>query len=231
MSDDSARDDFIRGLTHDFMNPLSSILGFMGLLLAPDAKDPLSPGQRRMLAAVNRAAAHLLGTMRDLSDLSRIEEGLWPPEPVPVDLEAAAGNVLEDIRAFTHERGTVLEVESAPGTPPVRADEQMMKRFLDALFRAAERLTPEKGRITLRLSPDGDGVAGVLENPGENRSPAALKAALSAGLHEPRPAEGYAAFGPALARRIALAHGGSLTAEPRPGGGTIFRFRFPGATT
>jgi signal transduction histidine kinase len=216
-------DSFIRNLSHDILNPLSSINGFLDLVLAPDNKDPLTLRQRRMLSSVNRACTHLLGTIRDLSDLSRLEEKLWTPVPIAVDLRAAAEGRMEEYRLLTDHRRVAMTVQSET----VSADKAMIERFFDVLLRASESLTPEGGHIVLRLASLKGKVTGTLENDGEEKSPSSWNNAFKAKVFGPRPAEGYAAMGMALAQRIALLHGGSLRVESSLGGGTAFHFVFP----
>lgn len=216
---------FVRALIHDMVNPMSSLVGFLEMLLAPE-EDPLTHRQHRMLVSMDRASIHFLGMLRDISDLSKIEEGGWHPSPTPLNIHAVAARVFSGYEVLAKNRHITLTVK-APSEPIIlSADEYMLERFLDALLRAAGRLTPESGRVVLTLRGEGTGMEGVMEHTGEPLSPASCAAAFTASLTGPRPAEGYALMGLALARRISLMHGGTVDARPSAEGGA-FHFRFP----
>lgn len=227
MDEASSKHVFLRNLSHDFTNPLSSMAGFLGLLLDPDAREPLSPRQRRMLAAVNRATTHLLGTMKDMANLSRLEEGQWRAKPSRVDFGAIIQKTIEDMTPRLFEQGIVLDVRKPPRGPFLWVDKTMTELFAEALLRLAERQTPAQGRITLRLTNQKKAMAGILEHSGEERSTALLKATTAATVTGPRPVEGYMSLGLPLVHRLAAAQGGTLSAAPRPQGGTRLRFRLP----
>jgi signal transduction histidine kinase len=120
-----------------------------------------------------------------------------------------------------------LEVEAPPRGVAVQADEHMTARLLDILVRAAGQLTPEGGRIVLRLDDGPEGPGGSLEHTGERRPAETWDTLLAAKLDGRRPWQGYAAFGLALARRIMAAHGGTLDARPGEKDGNVLTFRFP----
>ncbi len=220
--------EFIRDLAHDLINPLNSIDGFLRLLLDPAAKEPLTRRQRRMLVAMDRASIHLLGLVRDVSDLHRLETDEETLERIPVDLGAAARKAFEEHKLLADNRRIRLTLAS-PARVSVVADEDLVNRFFDALVRAAGRRTPEGGAITLRLEEKDGGVLGVLEHDGEALSRENADRLFNTTLSDPRPPEGYAALNLALCRRIAVIHGGDFQARAREGGGTAFFFRFPGA--
>lgn len=217
---------FVRALIHDMVNPMSSLVGFLEMLLAPEEKETLTHRQHRMLVSMDRASIHFLGMLRDISDLSKIEEGGWQPSPTPLNAHAVAARVFSGYEILAKNRHITLTVK-APSEPLIlSADEYMLERFLDALLRAAGRLTPEKGRILLTLRQEGAGMEGVMEHTGEPLSAPSYAAAFAASLTGPRPGEGYALMGLALARHISLMHGGTVEARRSAGGGA-FHFRFP----
>lgn len=218
---------FVRDLVHDMINPMSSLVGFLDMLLSPAAKDPLTHKQHRMLVAMDRASTHFLGMLRDISDISKIEEGDWKPSKTPVNAHAVAQRVFDGYGVLAENRRISLHIDPPAEPLILSADEYMLERFLDVLLRAAGRLTAEGGGIRLALSAEGTGMVGSLEHSGDSRPREMYEAAFNASLSGPRPAEGYAVIGLALARRIALLHGGTVEAVPRPEGGARFLFRFP----
>lgn len=216
---------FLRDLIHDMINPLSSLVGFLDMLLSPGATDPLTQRQKRMLVTMDKACTHFLGMMRDIADTSRIEDEGLKPSLEPVDLRKVAARVLGEYALLAENRRIAMTLDGPPEGPLVSGDERMLERFFDALLRAAGRLTPENGTILLHLAREGGGASGSLEHSGDTLAPDVWEAAFGTSLGGPRPAEGYVMIGAALSRMIARLHGGDVSASPRPGGGTVFRFR------
>jgi signal transduction histidine kinase len=220
-------EEIIRGLAHDVVNPLSSVSGFVKLLLDPDGKEPPTHRQTRMLVAMDRACTHIVGLLKDISDLSGLESGA-APERAPADLRAAARRTLEEHEVLARHKRIHMSLEAPEDLPAVNGDRRLLECFFDALLRTAGRLTREGGRILIRLGPSADGksIEGILDHDGDGLAADAWERLFAASLAA-RPPEGYGALSAALCRRIAVAHGGDLTAEPGPAGGTLFRFRFP----
>jgi signal transduction histidine kinase len=212
-------------LAHDLINPLNSLDGFLRLLLDPASKEPLTRRQRRMLVSMDRASLHLLGMVRDVADLQRIETGQETSEWAPVDVRKIAMRVVEEYGALAGERGITLTLDIAP-LEPLSGNARLLERFFDALMRSAGRRTSDGGKILLRLEERNGAVAGTLEHTGESPPEDLLEPLFSAKLSGPRPAEGYAALGLALCRGVCALHGGDIRAQPRDGGGTVFRFSF-----
>jgi two-component system, OmpR family, phosphate regulon sensor histidine kinase PhoR len=218
--------EFLRDMIHDIINPLSSLVGFLDMLLSPGAKDPLTQRQKRMLVTMDRACTHFLGMMRDISDLSRIQDEGWTPSRDKADLRRAAEKTISDYQLLADGRRISMALDGPPDVS-VSGDERMMERFFDALLRTAGRLTEEDGKILLHLTAEDRGVSGSLEHTGESLPLDTWAEAFTASLGGPRPSGGYSMMGATLAKLIARLHGGDLEAAPRPGGGTVFRFRFP----
>jgi signal transduction histidine kinase len=225
MTAPSERAGFARDLVHDLINPMASLAGLVDLLLSPAAKEPLTHRQQRVLSTMERACAHYLGVLRDIADAASLQEGSWAPEKTAVDLHATAARTVAVYARPAAHRHIALTLEDG-GPAVVEADQEMAEKFFDALVRAAGRLTPDGGRIALRFFREKDAWAGELTHSGRLPPADAYESAFNTTLEDARPAEGYAVLGMAVARRIAVLHGGGLDAQP-VSDGARFRFRFP----
>ncbi|MEH3087411.1 MAG: HAMP domain-containing sensor histidine kinase [Xylophilus ampelinus] len=143
--------------------------------------------------------------------------------PRTVDLPAWLRERLETVAPRAAERGVALALR--PGAPDAAVfDPQHLARAVDNLLDNALRHAPDGGRVTLGARIDA--AAGRLALDVEDDGPG-VPAALQARLFEPF-ATGRAdgtGLGLALAREVALAHGGDLhylapepAAEPSPSG-------------
>jgi two-component system sensor histidine kinase BaeS len=106
----------------------------------------------------------------------------------------------------------------------------LLRRALDNLIDNAVKCSPEDAEIELEASREGDGVVIAVSDRGIGVAPEDLPF-----LFEPffrgersrsRETSG-SGLGLALVRRIAIAHGGSVSAELRPEGGMRFRLFLP----
>jgi two-component system, OmpR family, sensor kinase len=216
----------LRAISHDLINSLSAVSGFLQLLVGPRAKDPVTPHQENMLTHMERACVHAVGLLRDMGDLSRLEEGTYLA-PVSMDIGTLAAKALGEYRSLAGRRDIVLALDVPQDLPRVPADPHFLPRALDALLRTAGRLTPDGGSINLKIGASSQGLEGTLTHTGESLSPQTWEESFNASLEGPRPNEGYAALAAALAKRIFQGHGGGLTVASRPEGGHVFSFHLP----
>ena len=97
----------------------------------------------------------------------------------------------------------------------------------------ASRVTPEGKIITIELADDADQVVArvIDEGPGISEKDAAriFDRFYRAQSSRDR-GSGGAGLGLAIVAAIVTAHGGSISAAPRPEGGSIFTLRFPAAS-
>jgi two-component system OmpR family sensor kinase len=111
------------------------------------------------------------------------------------------------------------------------ADEEGLRNALDALLENAVKYTEPAESIELRAAAAGDGLAIEVRDGGRGIPPDALERVFErfARADDSRTREqGGVGLGLAIVSAIARAHGGSCTAAPLPGGGTVFTLRLPG---
>jgi CheY-like chemotaxis protein len=225
---DSGRALYMAALSHAIRSRLNAVLGSLELLsqsALPEA------GQRFVDTAIDEGRG-LLYLVNDALDLGRIEAGEARLDLQPMDPVAVAEGALGALAARLHERGTAAVSVVDPATPvAVRGDAQRLRQVLVNLLDNARKAT-EGGSVTLRLWPmrsdaRGEQIGFEIIDTGRG-----VPEAKRDRLFEPMvPDHGRAdwaltslGLGLALCRRVVEMMGGTITYEPRPGGGSIFRF-------
>jgi signal transduction histidine kinase len=160
----SLKDDFVSTVSHEFKTPLTSIKGFLAVLLEQEA-GPLTKEQKRFLKIVMSAAERLGHLVNDMLDMSRLEGGM-DIELSPVDLEQVARDSVENHRFLADNKGIRLLLEVPPLLPPGRGNVEWLKHVFDNLVSNALKFTPERGEVTVTLSNKGDCVMASVSDSG-----------------------------------------------------------------
>jgi len=241
------KSEFLANMSHELRTPLNSIIGFSELLLT-DGLGELAPVQRESLEAVRRNGRHLLELINNVLDLSRIEAGRMPLRLGPVDLRAVIGEAVRDTGSLRSPRGQSAEVLLADEDLRIIGDAQRVRQVLLNLLSNAAKFTPDGGAVTITASrtrallPAGrdaqgraasaprEAVAVAVRDTGPGIPPEDLSrlfvefSQLDGSASRAQPGTG---LGLALSRQFVELHGGTITAESTPGGGTEFRFLMP----
>ncbi|AVS86948.1 sensor histidine kinase [Paracidovorax avenae] len=203
-------------VAHEIRNPIAAMrLKADNALAAPPAR------HADALAAIGTQIDRLEGLVQSLLALVQPLQ----LEPHPVDLPAWLQERLDTARTAAEARGVRLSLRGdAPATAvfdPVHA-----ARAIDNLLDNAVRHAPQGGQAALSAQVDAARSLCVIAV--EDDGPG-VPEALRAQLFEPF-ATGRTdgnGLGLALAREVALAHGGDLHYTPREGGGARFLLELP----
>ena len=202
--------------SHELRTPLASLRLNAELLAA----HPEMPAAERaeILDRVTGQAAELSRLVASVTDLARGEP--LPKDRSRVRFDAVASEALDAARRDWPQ--TEFEADLTPCTVDGSADR--LRVAVKNLLDNAAKFGPPEGPVRVRLA----GGALTVRDHGPGIDPADLPfvfdrfyRALSS-----RSAPG-AGLGLAVVREIALGHGGEVTAEPAPGGGTVIRLTLP----
>jgi signal transduction histidine kinase len=230
------RDQVMGILGHDLRNPLSAVLGIVGLAQRDGS---LSDTARRHVAQIERAALRMRELIETLLDFTQTRfAGKLPIAPRPTDLAELCGRVVGELAAAHPRRSIELEVGGdARGTWDPGRIAQLVSNLVGNALNHGDPGAP------VRLSIEGQGEAdGEGEGQGEvrlkvhNRGPA-IAPELMPVLFQPfrrgSPADASAPRGLGLglhiAKQIAVAHGGSIAVGSSPDDGTTFCVELPRA--
>lgn len=129
------------GITHDFNNLLTVILGFSELITADEA---LSPQRRRDVVEVTKAAQCATELTRQLLAFSRQHV----PSNTPLDVNALVANMSGMLDRLIGAQITT-DVTLAPALPDVIADRGEMEQVVMNLVVNARDAMPQGGRLTI----------------------------------------------------------------------------------
>jgi two-component system OmpR family sensor kinase len=216
---------FAADAAHELRTPLAALRGGIEVALRAER----TPEEyRRVLASSLEEVERLIRLAEDLLLLSRSSAG---PDVTraPVDLEPLLLDVF-DVGARLGQGAGVSVRTDAMASATVRGDATALRRALLNLIENAIKYTPPGGKVELGLTT-GDGLAVItVSDTGIGLDPADADRIFESfvRLDAARARDtGGAGLGLAIARSIAVAHGGTLTVESRPGAGSRFVLRLP----
>jgi two-component system sensor histidine kinase MprB len=222
-----AQRQLVADASHELRTPVTSLRTNIEILQQQGA-DMQPVEQRRLLDDVVEQIGELTLLMNDLIDLARGEEPRVDTEEVRLD--ALVEEVLE--RARRNTAGTPLYAQLQPAI--VAGVPARLERAVSNLIDNAVKYSPPGEPVQVELLVDrrsrGASIGGELtvrdHGPGISAEdlPHIFDRFYRGAEARGRPGSG---LGLAIVRQVVEQHGGSVSAEPAPGGGTIMRMRLP----
>ncbi len=218
---------FISDASHELRTPLTVINANAQMLQRWGDRD--AEIRRTSLEAIAEESGRLAGMVSGMLTLSKAEAGdAIPKEPVVLE------RLVDDVVAHAQDRaaaeGLALEAHHPPNASTiVVGDAGLLRQLVGNLVDNALKFTNE-GRVdvdvrasdgfaVVEVADTGPGIAGEAADRLFDRffrgDPSHARSVEGTGL------------GLAIVRSIARVHGGSVSAEARPEGGSVFRVRLP----
>jgi len=221
------RSSLLASVSHDLRTPLAVISGASGALLDDGAvQDPAA--RRQMLASIHAEADRLARLVRNLLDMTRVESGTLEPEREWHPLEEIVGSALQLVSGRLG--GASVTTALPPDLPLLHVDGllvgQVLINLIDNVLQHAPPGTPID--ISARHEPGAGRGAVVVEV--ADRGPGITtddRPHVFTKFFRGRGAGSGTGLGLAICRGIVEAHGGTIEADARPGGGVVFRIRLP----
>ena len=218
-------EQFASVASHDLQAPLRRITAF-GELLEADAGPGLNETARDHLARMRKAAARMQRLVDGLLAYARVTARGKPFGTVR--LATVVQQAVEDLASRIEESHGRVEVGDLP---TVRADElQMYQLFQNLIGNALKFVAPGAAPVVhVAARPAASGLVEItVSDNGIGFEEAELKE-LFKPFHRLHSEEEYpgSGIGLAVCQKIALRHGGTITAHSRPGAGATFVVALP----
>ena len=223
---DEAKAEFLAAVSHELRTPLNSIMGFAQLLLESELTESQAEDVRLILAG----GRQLHELIEDILDLSMIESGELELRFAPCDVLELVEELVDIHQAQVRERGLTLASRHRGEIPTITCDRKRIGQVLTNLLSNAIKFTEAGGvSVTVQLDARRRRVAVAIADTGVGIDAEELSAIFEeyhqAGARK-RKLRGTG-LGLAIARRIAEAHGGSLSATSEIGVGSTFTLHLP----
>jgi signal transduction histidine kinase len=224
--------EFVTVVTHELRSPLTSIAGYLDLLLEEDGREGVE-AREAYLQIVKRNADRLLALINDLLDLARLEAGRLELKRVPLDLEGLIQDVSGALRPQIEGKGQHLHLDLAASLPVVTGDSERLTQILLNLVSNAHKYTPQGGNITVATRAEHAGVGIAVQDTGIGLSTEEQQQLFTKFFRAQHPLvreAGGTGLGLAIALALVELHGGTITVVSTPGQGSTFKVTLPAAT-
>jgi len=218
-----AKTEFLSRMSHELRTPLNAVLGF-AQLLELDTREPLTDTQRRRVALIREAGAHLLQMIGELLDLTRIESGQLAVTLTALPLAPLLAECVELVRPQADAAGVALHFDRAGMQVAAKADATRLRQVLLNLLGNAIKYNRRGGTVQLRVAADVAGVTLRVIDDGIGIAAADLPTLFepfNRGAHQHSTIEG-AGIGLAVTRTLVDLMGGRIDVQSTPGAGSTF---------
>ncbi|MHA6334309.1 sensor histidine kinase [Qipengyuania sp. CAU 1752] len=212
-----AVEHFAADVAHEIKNPLASLRSAVESLAKVDDENL----RRQLLDIATHDVRRIDRLVTEISDASRVDAEISRAIFEQIDIGALVGNILATRANRDLDGDRTISVTMPPRPALVMGVPVRIERVVENLLDNAVSFSPADGKILVDINIDTDCVTLSVADEGPG-IPEEDRLKIFNRFHSDRPESedfgNHSGLGLAIARTIAEAHGGMLTAEDRPDG-------------
>lgn len=226
---DEAKDEFITMASHQLRTPLTSVKGYVSMVMDGDAGN-ISKQQRDLLEQAFSSAQRMVYLIADLLNVSRIRTGKFVIEPVDAQLADMVEAEVEQLKRSAQIHNLALVYNKPANFPIIKVDETKTRQVIMNFIDNAIYYTPVGGHINVSLTSNDNSVEFRVTDDGlgvpkEEQPKLFTKFYRAENAKKARPdGTGLGLF---MAKKVILAQGGTLIFQSEEGKGSTFGFSLP----
>lgn len=225
---DETKDDFISMASHQLRTPLTSIKGYLSMVLEGDA-GKLTPMQKEMLGQAFFSSQRMVYIIADLLNVSRLKTGKFIIEPSKINLAEVIAEELVQVEEMAASKQLTLQYDKPKDFPDLMLDETKIRQVIMNFVDNAIYYTPSGGHITVRLLNKPSTLELRVEDNGigvpKHEQPHLFTKFYRAGNARKARPDGTG-LGLFMAKKVIVAQGGSILFASHEGKGSMFGFVF-----
>jgi signal transduction histidine kinase len=226
---DEAKDEFVSMASHQLRTPLTSVKGYISMVLEGDV-GKITKMQRQLLEEAFTSSERMVHLINDFLNVSRLQTGKFILESKPVDLAKVVEQEVASLQTTAAAHNMKLIYRVPAYFPVLYLDDSKIRQVLMNFMDNAIYYSREHTTITVKLFvEDGSAVAEVHDTgigvPKAEQAHLFTKFFRATNARRQRPdGTGVGLF---LAKKVIDAHGGSMVFESVEDEGSTFGFRLP----
>ena len=222
---DKLQTALLNSISHDLRTPLVSITGALSSL-ADDQILMKNAARHSLVETASEEADRLNRLVGNLLDMTRLESGAMRFKQEACDIQDLIGSALEGLGSRLGKRS--INIEIPPDLPLIQADFVLVERVLVNVIDNALKYSPPEQPIDVKAHTAGAFLEIEVADRGTGIPPEDLTRIFDKFYRVQRPDNvSGTGLGLSISKGIVEAHGGFISAENRPGGGTIITIALP----
>ncbi len=224
--------EYISLLAHQLRTPLAGTKWNLKTLLDGDW-GPMNTKQKKFVMRSYETNEQMIGLVRDLLNVTRIEEGRYDFTLKKIDLGAFLARVVGEFRIPAREAGIGLALKKPLASlrmPLIRIDEEKMAMAISNLIDNAIRYNQPEGRIEVGYGRDGKELTIYVKDTGvgiPRKDQHRLFTKFFRGDNVVKMQVQGFGLGLYIVKNIIEGHGGSIVVKSRENKGTLFTISLP----
>ncbi len=225
---DETKDDFISMASHQLRTPLTSVKGYVSMVLEGDA-GKVSTKQKELLDQAFVSSQRMVYLIADLLNVSRLRTGKFIIDAKPTNLTDVVEGEINQLKETAKGRGLDLKFDKPKEFPDLMLDETKIRQVIMNFADNAIYYTPTGGHIVVGLEDKGDSVEFTVSDDGIGVPKAEQhhlfnKFYRAGNAKKARPdGTGLGLF---MAKKVVVAQGGAIIFNTTEGKGSTFGFSF-----
>lgn len=225
---DETKDEFISMASHQLRTPLTSVKGYVSMVLEGDA-GPLNDMQKKLLEQSFISSQRMVYLIADLLNLSRLKTGKFVIEAVPTNLAEVIEGEVQQLKETAAGKNMTLVYKAPKSFPTLMLDETKIRQVIMNFVDNAIYYTPTGGKIEIHLVETDKSVEFTVTDNGIG-VPEAEQHHLFTKFFRAKNAQKARPDGTGLglfmAKKVIVAQGGALIFSSTVGKGSTFGFSF-----
>jgi len=226
---DEAKDDFISMASHQLRTPLTSIKGYISMMMEGDV-GTITAEQEHVLNEAFISSERMVRLIGDFLNVSRLQTGKFIIDKHPVDMAVLVQREIDNLVPNAAARGMKFVYKMPKNVPKLDLDENKIQQVIMNFADNALYYSKDNGSITLTLKKHSDYIEFTVKDsgigvPAEEQAHLFNKFFRATNARRARP-DGTG-VGLYLAKKVIDAHDGKILFESKEGKGSTFGFRLP----
>ena len=225
---DESKDEFISMASHQLRTPLTSVKGYMSMVLEGDA-GKLSKQQKELLEQAFVSSQRMVYLIADLLNVSRLKAGKFIIDKRPVNLAEVVESEIAQLTQTAKTKGLKLHFTKPKTFPELMLDETKTRQVIMNFCDNAIYYTPSGGVIKIDLREDKNNIYFIVKDSGlgvpkNEKTKIFTKFYRATNAKKARPdGTGLGLF---MAKKAVDAQSGHIIFDSHEGKGSSFGFTF-----